>query len=62
WLGTSNFWEGFGRRLPWLAGGVLMVEASKQVYAPTRGGLGAAVRKPLRVLEGVGAAVPTLRG
>ena len=22
----------------WLAGGVLMVEASKQVYAPTRGG------------------------
>ena len=62
WLGTSNFWEGFGRRLPWLAGGVLMVEASKQVYAPTRGGLGAAVRKPLQVLEGVGAAVPTLRG
>ena len=59
WLGTSNFWEGFGRRLPWLAGGVLMVEASKQVYAPTRGGLGVAVRKPLRVLEGVGAAVPT---
>jgi SAM-dependent methyltransferase len=34
WLRTSNFWEGFGRRLPWLAGGVLMVEASKQVYAP----------------------------
>jgi hypothetical protein len=36
-----------------------MVEASKQVYAPTRGGLGAVVRRPLRVLEGVGAAVPS---
>lgn len=58
WLGTSNFWEGFGRRLPWLAGGVLMVEASKQVYAPTRGGLAAAVRRPLRALEGVGQPVP----
>lgn len=61
WLKTSNFWEGFGRALPWLAGGVLMVEATKQVYAPTRGGLGAKVRRPLRVLEGVGAAVPTAR-
>jgi len=59
WLKTSGFWEGFGRALPWLAGGVLMVEASKQVYAPTRGGLGAVVRRPLRVLEGVGAAVPS---
>ncbi len=53
WLRTADFWEGIGRRMPWLVGGVLMVEASKQVYAPTRGGLGAAVRKPLRVLEGV---------
>lgn len=57
WLKSSNFWESFGRALPWLAGGVLMVEASKQVYAPTRGGLGAKVRRPMRVLEGVGAAV-----
>ena len=55
WLRTSEFWESTGAaRLPWLAGGVLMVEASKQVYAPTRGGLGAVVRRPLRVLEGVG--------
>ena len=52
WLRTSNFWEGFGRRLPWLAGGVLMVEASKQVYAPTRGGLVQKVRKPVRLWDG----------
>lgn len=59
WLRTADFWEGFGRRFgPWLAGGVLMVEASKQVYAPTRGGLGAVVRRPLKVLEGVGKGVP----
>ena len=42
----------------WPAGGVLMVEASKQVYAPTRGGLGALARRPLKVLEGVGKGVP----
>ena len=54
WLRTADFWEGFGRRMPWLAGGVLLVEASKQLYAPTRGGLTAAVKRPLRVLEGVG--------
>ncbi|MCB6179176.1 methyltransferase domain-containing protein [Rhodobacter sp. Har01] len=53
WLRTADAWERLGRRLPWLAGGVLMVEASKQVYAPTRGGLGAVVRRPLKVLEGV---------
>lgn len=55
WLRTAEFWEGAGRRFaPWLAGGVLMVEASKQVYAPTRGRLAASVRRPLKVLEGLG--------
>ena len=58
WLRTADFWESVGRRVPWLAGGVLMVEASKQVYAPTRGGLGAVVRRPLKVLEGVRQPVP----
>ena len=59
WLRTAQLWEQTGRRFaPWIAGGVLMVEASKQVYAPTRGGLGAVVRRPLRVLEGVGQGVP----
>jgi SAM-dependent methyltransferase len=59
WLRTADLWEQLGRRAPWLAGGVLMLEASKQVYAPTRGGLGAMVRRPLRVLEGAAQPVPT---
>ena len=58
WLRTADYWEAIGRRIPWLVGGVLMVEASKQVHAPTRGGLGAAVRRPLRVLEGIGQPAP----
>jgi len=58
WLRTAALWEQVGRRLPWLSGGVLMIEASKQVYAPTRGGLGALVRRPLKALEGVGQPVP----
>ncbi|TXH99262.1 MAG: class I SAM-dependent methyltransferase [Pseudorhodobacter sp.] len=51
WLRSANLWERIGRRLPWLSGGVLMVEASKQVYAPTRGGLAQKVRKPIRIWE-----------
>lgn len=62
WLRTADFWERLGRHAPWLVGGVLMVEATKQVYAPTRGGLAAAVRRPLRILEGVGQPVPTPAG
>jgi SAM-dependent methyltransferase len=52
-------WESLGKRAaPFLTGGVLMVEASKQVYAPTRGGLGAVVRRPLRALGNVGQPAP----
>jgi len=54
WLRAAPVFEKIGRRIsPYVAGGVLMVEASKQVYAPTRGGLVAAMRRPLRVLEGL---------
>lgn len=53
WLKTSDFWERNGRRLStFVAGGVHVVEASKQVYAPSRPGLREVVRRPLRVLEG----------
>lgn len=54
WLRTSQFWEKTGRKVSGhLAGGVLLVEASKQVFAPTRPGLPERVRRPLRVLEGM---------
>lgn len=62
WLRTADFWGGTGRRvLPWMAGGVLVVEASKQTYAPTRPGLREVVRRPLRVLEGLPAPMPAPR-
>ncbi len=54
WLRTAPFWERSGRYVaPWLSGGVLIVEASKQVYAPKRPGLRDVVRRPLKVLEGL---------
>ncbi|MDC0738856.1 class I SAM-dependent methyltransferase [Cognatishimia sp. SS12] len=50
WRKTSQLWESTGRALsPIVAGGVLMVEASKRVHAPS-GGLKARVRKPLEIL------------
>ncbi|MBZ4023845.1 hypothetical protein CKO11_15440 [Rhodobacter sp. TJ_12] len=53
WLRSSEMWEGVGRRAAGvLAAGVLILEVSKQVHAPRRPGLGAAVRKPLSILEG----------
>jgi SAM-dependent methyltransferase len=59
WLRTADFWERSGHRLmPWRAGGVLLVEASRQVWAPRRGGLGEAVRRPFRVLEPSGGGIP----
>jgi SAM-dependent methyltransferase len=53
WLRTAEFWERAGTSLwPWRAGGVLIVEGTKQVHAPTRGTAAAAVvRRPLGVLE-----------
>ena len=54
WLRTGGFWEKAGRRIPTMvAGGVLMVEVSKQIPAPKRPGLSEAVRRPLRILEGM---------
>lgn len=59
WRRFAPLMESAGRHLPVLAaGGVLIVEASKQVVAPTRPGLPARVARPLRVLEGLGAAEP----
>ncbi|MCP3971363.1 MAG: class I SAM-dependent methyltransferase [Rhodobacteraceae bacterium] len=53
WLKTGALWEKTGRRISsGIAGGVLMVEASKQVYARPRG-LPEAVKRPMRILEGI---------
>lgn len=54
WLKTGGIWEGMGRRVSkGVAGGVLIVEASKQLEAPRRPGLPVAVRRPLRILDGI---------
>ncbi|MEM6637906.1 MAG: methyltransferase domain-containing protein [Pseudomonadota bacterium] len=54
WLRTARIWEGLGRRMPWgLAGGVLLVEASKQVYSPVRPGLPELASRPVKALEGL---------
>jgi SAM-dependent methyltransferase len=54
WRRMTQTWEKVGNRLSrQIAGGVLMVEVSKQIPAPTRPGLGAMVRRPLVVLEGL---------
>lgn len=59
WLRTGPFWERLGQRLPArFAGGVLMVEASKQVGPKPRAGLPEAVRRPVRALEGLAGPEP----
>ncbi|WP_282157062.1 class I SAM-dependent methyltransferase [Shimia thalassica] len=51
WRKTGRVWESMGKTLsPVVAGGVLMVEASKRVHASRGPGLRAVVRKPLGVL------------
>lgn len=54
WLRLGGVLEKVGHRIPFFfAGGILMIEVSKKVPAPRKPGLGAAVRRPLKVLEGV---------
>jgi len=54
WLKTGPIWENAGRKISsHFVGGVVMVEVSKRVHAPTQPGLPEAVRRPLRVLEGM---------
>lgn len=60
WLKTGAMWERGGQRLSMVvAGGVLIVEASKQVPRPKRPGLAERVKKPLGVLEGMGLPEPS---
>jgi len=58
WRKLAGPIESTGRHLPvFAAGGVLMVEVTKQVPQPKRPGLTEAVKRPLRVLEGMGGPV-----
>lgn len=60
WLKTAPFWEKLGQRASMvMASGVLVVEATKQVYAPRSPGLKDVVRRPLEVLEGLPKPVPS---
>lgn len=52
WRKTAGMWEKLGGRISVIAaGGVLMVQASKRVHAPTGPRLRETVRKPLGVLN-----------
>lgn len=58
WRRAAGVMEAVGRHLPvFAAGGVIMVEVKKQVPQPKRPGLAEAVKRPLRILEGVGGPV-----
>lgn len=53
WRKTAGMWEGLGGKLSFMAaGGVLIVQASKRVHAPTSGsGIRDTVRRPLEALK-----------
>ncbi len=54
WLKTAPIWERYGRSFSArIVGGVLIAEFSKRTQAPMRPGLGEAVRRPLRALDGI---------
>lgn len=54
WLRTGAMWEGVGKKISSrYAGGVLLVEAKKQLSEPSHPGLPEAVRRPLKVLDGL---------
>lgn len=63
WRKLAPLMEKIGRHTPIIAtGGVLMVEVGKQVPAPTPPGAPSAVRRPLKVLEGLGVPDPVPAG
>lgn len=59
WLGSAAMWEKVGGKISGLlSAGVILLELSKQVQTPRHIGLGAAVRRPLSILEGAAAPMP----
>jgi len=63
WRRFAPVMEKAGRHLPvFAAGGVLMVEATKMVPSPRPPGAPARLRRPLKVLEGLGVPEPATTG
>lgn len=63
WRKFATLIERMGQNMPaFAAGGVLMIEVSKQVPAPSNRGHVARVSRPLRVLEGLGVPEPAAAG
>ncbi|MBB5723140.1 SAM-dependent methyltransferase [Loktanella ponticola] len=59
WRKFAGSFEKIGHHIPiFSTGGVLIIEVSKQVATPTRPGISDAVRRPLKVLEGMTAPKP----
>lgn len=59
WRKTASFWESLGASMSVIvSGGVLIVEATKRVQAPSGPGVREKQRRSLGVLEGLGAAKP----
>ncbi len=58
WRKFAGPLEKVGHHMPIATGGVLIVEVSKQMAAPTRPGLTEAVRRPLKALEGIAKPAP----
>ena len=63
WRKFTGFMERAGHNLPVVkAGGVLIIEATKQSVAPVGPGLRETVRRPLKALEGMTAPIPGTAG
>lgn len=59
WRKSANLMERIGHNIPFVAaGGVLIVEASKQLAARPGTGIGEAVKRPLKALEGIAKPAP----
>lgn len=63
WLRTARVWEGLGQKFePQMMAGVILVEASKQVYARPKSGSAVTVKGTLEALEGLAAPKPAAEG
>lgn len=60
WLRLGAFWERFGKNIPFLAGGVILIEASKRVHPLSGAKIGDAEKGKANVLAGLSKPKPAL--